>query len=262
MRSFNLPVPGWQRFLARFYLGFRKPKRPILGIELAGEIEEVGKEVTLFKKGDEVFAGSVFSGFGGYAEYICLPEDGWLALKPSNVPFEKAAPLAGGALTALGMLRKGSIEQRQKVLIYGASGSVGTYAVQLAKYYGAHVTGVCSGANCELILSLSADRTIDYTKEDFTENGEQYDLIFDAVGKLTGSNYKNSLAKNGKYLDVVKHSSSGDVKKKDLVFLKELCEQEKLHTVVDRQYTFEEIVEAHSYVEKGHKRGNVVIQIV
>jgi NADPH:quinone reductase-like Zn-dependent oxidoreductase len=258
MRSFTVPRGMW--LFARFYLGVLKPKRAILGMELAGEIESVGKAVTRFKPGDQVLASTSDVNFGGYAEYKCLPENGVVVLKPSNLTFEEAAALPGGAMTALRCLSKGKIQPGQKVLIYGASGAVGTNAVQLAKHFGAEVTGVCSTSNLELVKSLGADHVIDYTHQDFSQNGETYDVIFDAVSKYSSTRGKKSLTKTGIYLDVHKDSGSQE-KLEDLLFLKELVEAGKFKPVIDRCYRFDQMVEAHRYVDKGHKKGNVVITV-
>jgi NADPH:quinone reductase-like Zn-dependent oxidoreductase len=259
MRSFTVPRGQW--LPARLYLGLIKPRRKILGMELAGEIESTGKDVTRFKTGDPVFASTVRANFGGYAEYKCLPESGMVALKPANLTYEEAAAVPNGGLTALRILRKANIRSGQKILIYGASGSVGTYAVQLAKCYGAEVTGVCSAANLKLVKSLGADKAIDYTKEDFSKSGEAYDVVFDAVGKLPYRRGKKSLKKNGKYLNVMKSSGHDGPEIKELIFLRELIETGKIRPVIDRVYPLEQIVEAHRYVDQGHKKGNVVVTV-
>ncbi|AVR30063.1 MULTISPECIES: NAD(P)-dependent alcohol dehydrogenase [Bacillus cereus group] len=256
IRGFNSPLLFW--IPMRIILGFRKPRKPILGVELSGEIEDIGTDVTQFKKGDQVFALTELN-LGGYAEYTCVHESGLIALKPTNVTYEEAAVIPFGGTSALHFLRKGQIKKGQRVLIYGASGSVGTAAVQLAKYFGATVTAICSSSNFDLVTALGADNVIDYMKEDFTKRGEHYDIIFDAVGKYKKSLCTDALMPNGKYVSV--NGMMAKVSKEDMNLLKQLAETEKLKPVIDRTYRLEEIAEAHIYVEKGHKKGNVSITL-
>ncbi len=272
-------------FITRFFTGLTKPKHSIPGDVLAGKLESVGKDVTLYKAGDPVIAACAMTQ-GGQAEYICLPEEGPLAIQPANMSYEESAGVPDGGLGALNFLRDAArIQSGQTILINGASGSVGTYAIQLALYFGAHVTGVCSTANVELVKSLGADKVIDYTKEDFTRNGQVYNVIFDAVGKSSFSRCKNSLTQSGVYVTTVPTPDfmlgllltskskgkkaafvapglrSSSEKAKDLQFLKELIEAGKLRSIIDRCYSLEQVVEAHRYVEQGHKKGNVIINV-
>ena len=262
MRGFRVPKKHW--IPMRLFLGIRKPKRQILGMEVSGVIESVGKDVNEFKKGDEVFALTGFDG-GGYAEYssvLAIDGDevkGMVVHKPKNISFEEAAAVPAGALTALLHMQKVNVQKDKKILIYGASGSVGTYAVQIAKYYGGEVTGVCSTSNLELVKSIGADKVIDYTKKDFTKSGELYDIVFDAVYKISQSSCKNILKENGIFDS--SHAKIPEPKTKDLIFIKELIEKNKLKPIIDKTYPMEQIVEGHRYVDKGHKKGNVVIKI-
>jgi NADPH:quinone reductase-like Zn-dependent oxidoreductase len=283
MRS--LKFEGLLKFLMRLAIGFRKPrkKNAILGQELAGEIVSLGNKVTKFKKGDSVFASTGFR-FGAYAEYICLPEKGVIVKKPDNITYEEAAVIPTGGLEAAYFIRKADIQKGQKILIRGASGSIGTIAIQLAKYYGAKVTGVGNPKSLEVMKSLGADEVIDYTQQDFTQSGKTYDLIFDVIGKNPFSNYLGCFNQYGTFINAnpkltlinrdkkiakknnIRFVSGNKDDNKEMIeqleFLKELFENGKLKSVIDRSYSLEKIVEAHSYVEKGKKTGNVGINVI
>ncbi len=266
-------------FAVRFFFGLFKPKIKILGSVFSGEVESVGINVKLFKEGDQVFGHTTMS-LGAYAEYICVPEDGSLALKPANIEHIQAAAIPFGGVTALYFIKKALLKEHQKILVVGASGAVGTAAIQLAKSYGAIATGVCSTANIDLVKSIGADHVIDYTKEDFTRNGEVYDLIFDTVNTISVSRSLRSLTKKGVMIlsaagmaqmfrgmwintttnrtvlmGVIRHNAE------DISFLKKLIETDKFKPVIDRTYPIEQIAEAHAYVETGHKKGNIAINL-
>lgn len=241
-------------------MGFKLKK--IAGHELAGVVEEIGKDIGSFRKGDRVFGTTTGLKFGANAEYVCIPEEGgrgMVARKPANISFGEAATIPIGGVTALYLLRSVNIKKGDRVLIYGASGSVGTYAVQLAKHYGAYVTGVCSSPNIDLVRSIGADEVIDYTKEDFRKNGKTYDVVFDTVRKIKRSSCRKSVGKNGVFISTW---SSTKESNEDLILLKDLVEAGKVRPIIDRTYRLEEVVEAHRYVDKGHKRGNVIITVV
>jgi len=264
-------------FIIRLIFGFKRPRKPVLGVVVAGEIEAIGTSVSNYKIGDQVF-GSSGMNFGAHAEYVSVPEDAVLALKPGNMSYEEAAAIPFGATASMHFLRIANIQQGQKVLIYGASGALGTMAVQLARNYGAEITAVCSTANVELMKSLGADHVIDYTQEDFTMNGKKYDVVFDTIGKSSLRKALKSLSDNGhlllasagigtmiggsvKSMFINKKIVSGVIKEtvKDMNFFKQLIENGKLKAVIDRTYPLEQIAEAHAYVDKGHKKGNVII---
>jgi len=257
MRSFTVPPLLW--LPARLTLGLTKPKHPIYGMELAGEVEAVGRAVTRFKVGNQVFASTLTENFGAYAEYKRLPEAAMVAIKPANMTYEEATAVPIGATTALRLLRKGNIHPGQKILVYGASGSVGTYAIQLARYFGAEVTGVCSTANLDMVQSLGADHVLDYTKEDIAAREERYDIIFDTVAKFPKSAYAKALAPNGTYVTIARLNSKESVE--NLLFIRELIEAGEMKAVIDRCYPLDHMVEAHRYVDAGHKKGNVVITV-
>ncbi|MBI3004758.1 MAG: NAD(P)-dependent alcohol dehydrogenase [Ignavibacteriales bacterium] len=278
-RARTLNVPKGFGLMSRLFFGISKPRQPILGTELAGEVEAIGKDVRKFKIGDKIFA-FAGAGMGCYAEYKCMPEDGPLALKPANLTYEEAAALSFGGTTALNFFRRGKLQSGEKVLVNGASGGVGTAAVQLARHFGADVTGVCSAANVDLVRSLGAAQVIDYTKEDFTKNGETYDVIVDTVGTAPFSRCKGSLKEEGRLLLVLGELSDllqipwvamtgkkriiggpASERPEDLRFLAQLAEEGKLRPVIDRRYPLEQVVEAHRYVDTGRKRGNVVISL-
>lgn len=272
---------GWiYRFFMRLFIGLRKPKRiTILGMELAGEIEKVGKDVKSFNKGDQVFAATDFSNVGTYAEYICLPVESksvMIAIKPTNISFEEAAVVPVGGLEALNFIGNGNVKNGQKVLINGAGGTIGTFAVQLAKYFGAEVTGVDSPEKLEMLRSIGADHVIDYSQDNFTDSDETYDVIFDVVGKRPFSDFKKSVKKDGLLLfanpklsysvrgrltGIKVKAGTSNQKKEDLIHLKELIEVGKLKSVIDSVYPLEQAIEAHKHVEKGTKKGHVVIVI-
>jgi NADPH:quinone reductase-like Zn-dependent oxidoreductase len=278
VRGFDVPASFW--LPARLALGLSKPRKSVLGGELSGAIENIGKNVNRFKVGDNIFA-FTSQKFGAYAEYVCVGENDCIALNPNNLNFEQSAALSFGGTTALHFLKKGKVTQGDKVLIYGASGSVGTYAVQLAKYFGAEVTGVCSAENLELVKNLGADKVIDYTSSDWTNFNEKFDVFFDTVGKCEESKAISMIKPQGRYIHAVatpftEIKFKRKLSKKNMEFIggtfkatceqmtyiKQIAEEGFIKPVIDRQYTFDEIAIAHEYVDKGHKKGNVTIRII
>jgi len=276
-RDFNMPFPFW--LLSKVYFGISSPKITILGSEFSGEIESVGVDVTRFREGDQVF-GYLGQSMGAYAEYLCIPEDGVVAIKPANMTYEEAAAIPMGAIMALFLLRKVNVQRGEKVLINGASGGIGSAAVQIAKSFGAEVTGVCGTPRLEFVKSLGADKVIDYTQEDFTQSGESYDLIFDVLGKGSFARAKSALKTNGRYLyasfkmkqlfqmlwtsmtgsqKVICAMAPGSVE--DLMSVKELIEAGKIKVIIDRDFPLEQAAEAHQYVESGQKKGPIAITV-
>jgi NADPH:quinone reductase-like Zn-dependent oxidoreductase len=261
-RTGSHPDSKFFTFVVRIAFGLTKPKKPIIGYELSGIVEEVGKNVTRFKKGDQVYGTTTGLPAGSYAEYVCLPENwkkGVVAIKPKTSTFEEAACTPVTGMAALHILRKANIQKGQKVLIYGASGSMGSMAVQLAKHFGAEVTGVCSYRHIEMVRSLGADNVIDYTKEDFTKDGKIYDVVFDAVGKLPRPMRKKALKKTGTFLSSGSLTTETNEK---MEFLRELIEDGKIKPYIDKIYPLKQTSEAHRYVDLGHKAGNVAIKVV
>lgn len=261
VRGFSIPVWKPMGFMMGLAVGFKRPRQPILGIVFSGEIDSVGRDVNSFSIGDRVFGWDLFPNFGAYAEYKCISADGVLALMPDDLSYTDAAAIPFGGLLALYYLRKGNIQGSRNVMVYGASGAVGTSAVQLAKAYGARVTGVCSSTNLELVRSLGADKVLDYTRPNFMDQAESYDLVFDAVGKKKSANFHGEklLTRNGNFISV--DDGSPKISVEDLIFLNEQIEAGRLRAVIDRVYLLEQIVEAHRYVDLGHKKGNVVITV-
>jgi NADPH:quinone reductase-like Zn-dependent oxidoreductase len=259
MRKLDIPGGYFEKLFAALFLGFKKPKRTVLGMEIAGEIEAIGEQVTRFKVGDQIFSETGFKALGGYAEYKCLSEKARMAIKPKNMSYEEAAAVPTSGVIALMLVRKVEIAKGQKVLIYGASGAAGTYAVQLAKYFGAEVVAVCSTDKMETMKSIGADQVIDYTKEDFSDLGAVFDIVIDAVSKADQAKCKKSLKKGGKYIDI--NNTLTIPKQKDLEYLGSIIEEGKVKTVIDRTFPLEQIVEAHRYVDQGHKLGNVIITV-
>jgi len=251
-------VPALYKPMLPLIYGFGRPRQPILGAELSGQIEAIGKNVTAYKNGESIFAMIGFK-MGAHAEYVTLPENGKIAIKPEEISYEQAASLSFGGTTALHFFRKGNLEKGQKILIYGASGAVGTSAVQLAKYFDTEVTGVCSGSNAELVKSIGADFVIDYTLEDFRNNGKKYDIIFDAVGKITKPSCREVLSAGGRYITV--NGAPAKILTEDMILLGKLAQSGKFKPVIDRTYPLEQITDAYAYVETGRKKGSVVITI-
>jgi NADPH:quinone reductase-like Zn-dependent oxidoreductase len=261
VRGFKIPLWNPMGLMMGMVLGFKKPRQPILGMVFAGEIETIGSQVMSFNEGDRVFGWDLVPNFGTYAEYKCISENGIMDIMPDNLSYEDAAAIPYGGLLALYFLRKGNIQACRKVMIYGASGAVGTSAVQIARYFGAEVIGVCGPTNLEMVKSLGAEKVLDYTKDDLTKTEEYFNLVLDAVGKKKSANFfgEQYLAPYGKFISVDKGSPKIQVE--DLHYLVKLVESGDLKAVIDRSYPLEEIVEAHRYVDQGHKKGNVIITI-